>query len=61
MAVAKELKRRLQSEGLETDSKQKGRISFFTSGNTEDQQVLLSRYWGEKVPVLHYLNFLLTI
>ena len=54
MAVAKELKRRLQAEGLDSESKQKGKISFFTSGNTEDQQVLLSRYWGEKIRVLLY-------
>lgn len=61
MAVAKELKRRLQTDDLQSDSKQTGKISFFTSGNVEDQQVLLSRYWGEKIPVLHYLNFLLTV
>ncbi len=61
MAVAKELKRRLQAEDLESDAKVKGRVSFFTSGNVEEQQIILSRYWGEKIPVLHYLNFLLTI
>jgi len=61
MAVAKELKRRLQEEELISESKEKGRISFFTSGNVEDQEILLSRYWGEQVEVLHYLNFLLTI
>ncbi|MBN4053710.1 glutamate racemase [Haliea sp. AH-315-K21] len=61
MAVAKELKRRLRADDLNSDSKEKSRISFFTSGNVEDQQILLSRYWGEDIPVLHYLNFLLTI
>jgi glutamate racemase len=61
MSVAKELKRRLQEEELISESKEKGRISFFTSGNVEDQEILLSRYWGEQVEVLHYLNFLLTI
>jgi len=61
MAVAKELKRRLQADDLSTDSKEEGKISFFTSGNVEDQQILLSRWWGEEVPVLHYLNFQLTI
>ncbi len=61
MAVAKELKRRLQADDLESDAKVKGRVSFFTSGNVEDQQIILSRYWGEEISVLHYLNFLLTI
>ena len=61
MAVAKELKRRLQVDDLSTDSKEEGKISFFTSGIVEDQQILLSRWWGEEVPVLHYLNFQLTI
>ncbi len=61
MAVAKELNRRVQADELSTDSKEEGRISFFTSGNVEDQQILLSRWWGKEVPVLHYLNFLLTI
>jgi glutamate racemase len=61
MAVAKELKRRLTEEELISDSKEQGRISFFTSGNVDDQKILLSRYWGEEIEVLHYLNFLLTI
>ena len=61
MAVAKELKRRLQADDLESDANVKGRVSFFTSGNVEDQQIILSRYWGEKIPALHYLNFLLTV
>jgi glutamate racemase len=61
MAVAKELKRRLQAEELNSDSKVKGRVSFFTSGNVEDQQIVLSRNWQEEIFVLHYLNFLLTV
>ena len=61
MAVAKELKRRLQENDLLSDSSEAGRLSFFTSGHVEDQQVLISRYWGEEVPVLHYMNFVLTI
>ncbi len=59
MAVAKELRRRLFENDTMSDSLQKGRLSFFTSGVIEDQQVLISRYWGEQVEVLHYLNFLL--
>ncbi len=54
MAVAKQLKRRLESDDLVSDSKEKGRISFFTSGNVEDQKILLSRYWGEEILVLNY-------
>tara|TARA_R110000824_G_scaffold336_1_gene1804 strand:- start:227456 stop:228265 length:810 start_codon:yes stop_codon:yes gene_type:complete len=61
MAVAKELKRRLQANDLLSESTDKGRLSFFTSGHVEDQQILLSRYWGEEIPVYHYMNFVLTI
>lgn len=61
MAVAKELKRRLQIDDLESESKEDGRVSFFTSGIVEDQEVLLSRYWGEKIQVLHYMNSLLIV
>jgi len=61
MAVAKELKRRLYALELNSDSKREGRVSFFTSGNVEDQKIILSRYWGEEIEVLHYLNFLLTV
>lgn len=61
MAVAKELKRRLEVEDLVSDSKALGRVSFFTSGNVEEQQIVLSRYWDGKISVLHYLNFLLTV
>lgn len=61
MAVAKELRRRLLQSDLLSDSLGKGRISFFTSGNVDDQQILLSKYWGSEIDVLHYLNFILAV
>ncbi len=61
MAVAKELSRQLKANDIFSDNTELGSINFFTSGNVEDQEVLISRYWGEQVSVLHYLNFLLTI
>tara|TARA_A100001391_G_scaffold133443_2_gene92429 strand:- start:39 stop:848 length:810 start_codon:yes stop_codon:yes gene_type:complete len=61
MAVAKELRRRLLENDLLSDSLKTGRLGFFTSGNVQDQKALLSRYWGEEIEVLRYLNFILTI
>ncbi len=50
-AVAKELKRRLQENGLENTQKQNTSIKFYSSGNLEEQSQLISRYWGETVKV----------
>lgn len=61
MAVAKELRRRLLEHDLMSDSLKRARVSFFTSGDVRDQQILLSRYWGEEIEVYHYLNFILSV
>jgi glutamate racemase len=53
-AVARELQRRLAEAGmLQTrDSGEPGSVEFFTSGDTERQRILLSRYWGQTLTVL---------
>jgi glutamate racemase len=50
-AVARELQRRLAELDLLNGNIEPGRVSFFTSGSSEQQGLLLGRYWGKPVQV----------
>ena len=51
-AVAKELQRRLVTQGLSNAVGGTGLVKFYTSGNVEKQNGLLGHYWGKPVQVL---------
>lgn len=48
-AVAKELQRRLEMQGLGNASERRGTVQFHTSGKLEQQNALLAHYWGAPV------------
>lgn len=50
-AVARELQRRLQENDLENMDSTNAPVEFYSSGSIEDQQALISRYWGKPVQV----------
>ncbi len=50
-AVAKELQRRLQAQGLDNKAGGTGAVRFFTSGDVKVQSALLGHYWGVPVTV----------
>lgn len=50
-AVAKELQRRLQEMNLQ-NTKRNSSVSFFSSGNTAEQETLISHYWGKPTQVM---------
>jgi glutamate racemase len=51
LAVARETRRRLEEIGALTTSVEGGALRFFTSGDLEQQQRLLARYWGAAAEV----------
>jgi len=50
-AVARELQRRLDEQGMLNASSAAGQIEFFTSGDPVQQGHLLGRYWGRPLQV----------
>ncbi len=50
-AVARQLRKRLEEDGLLTTASANGDIRFFSSGNGEAQRALISHLWGEEVEV----------
>lgn len=50
-AVAKEVLRRVEEEGISTSNPGKGRESFWTSGDTTIASQRFSKFWGQSVTV----------
>ncbi len=50
-AIAAELERRLEMIGLAAPENRTGRVTFFSSGDSENSREMISRLWGGQVQV----------